>query len=81
MHVWLEFGSPNNQTQRKFSVSSYYPNHGNDTHILAYLDTAHDSDPNDDNIENEDDWMEDHIVDTCRVSAKTSKVMATEVSP
>ena len=70
---------------RKFSASSYYPNRGDTTHVLAALDpAAHDSDTNGDNFEHEDDWLEDdeHAVGTARkVSARTSEAMVTEVSP
>ncbi|KAI9447170.1 hypothetical protein BJY52DRAFT_1193540 [Lactarius psammicola] len=60
--------------------SSYYPNRGDSTHVLACLDTTHDSDPNEDNIEYEDDWMEDEHVTgvTSKVSARTSEAMVTE---
>ncbi|KAN0128211.1 hypothetical protein V8E53_013977 [Lactarius tabidus] len=65
-------------------TSSYYPNHGDYTHPLAALDpetlAAHNLDPNDDGIENEDDWIEvGHAVDiTRKMSARTAVSMAME---
>ncbi|KAN0129425.1 hypothetical protein V8E53_012757 [Lactarius tabidus] len=66
------------------SVSSYYPNRGDYTHPLAALDpetlAAHNLDPNDDGIENEDDWIEvRHAVDVTRkMSARTAVSVAME---
>ncbi|KAH9039640.1 hypothetical protein EDB85DRAFT_1887409 [Lactarius pseudohatsudake] len=67
-------------------ASSFYPGRGDMTHPLASLQVnsgnqfAHDSDPNDDDIENEDDWLEDEqVVNVARkVSAKTAEVTITE---
>ena len=78
----------NNQPNwRKFSVSSYYPNHGDTTHVLASLDPkkdfAHNSDTNNDNFEDEDDWFKLDDCDllmTRKVSVQTSEAMMTEVS-
>ncbi|KAH9015332.1 hypothetical protein EDB85DRAFT_1898780 [Lactarius pseudohatsudake] len=66
-------------------TSSFYPGRGDDTHPLASLQVdpgnrfAHDSDPEDD-IENEDDWLEDEQAANVarKVSAKTSEVTITE---
>jgi hypothetical protein len=82
------FGPLNNEknVNENFLVSSYYPNHGDYTHPLAALDpetlVAHNLDPNDDGIENEDDWIEaEPPVDvTCKMSAKTAAALAMEVS-
>ncbi|KAH8991903.1 hypothetical protein EDB86DRAFT_2830640 [Lactarius hatsudake] len=65
------------------TTSSFYPGCGDDTHPLASLQVdlgnRFDSDP-EDNIENEDDWLEDKQTAniTCKVSAKTSEVTVTE---
>ncbi|KAH9017703.1 hypothetical protein EDB85DRAFT_1897491 [Lactarius pseudohatsudake] len=67
-------------------ASSFYPGRGDMTHPLASLQVnsgnqfAHDSDPNDNDIENEDDWLEDEqVVNVARkVLAKTAEVTITE---
>ncbi|KAH9031415.1 hypothetical protein EDB83DRAFT_2652456 [Lactarius deliciosus] len=67
------------------STSSFYPGRGDDTHPLASFQVdpgnqfAQDSDP-EDNIENEDDWLEDEQTANVarKVSAKTTEVTITE---
>ncbi|KAI9446051.1 hypothetical protein H4582DRAFT_2069399 [Lactarius indigo] len=68
-------------------TSSFYPGcRGDNTHPLASLQVnssnhfAHDYDFNEDDIKNEDNWLEDEEVVnvTRKVSAKTSEVTATE---
>ncbi|KAH8990017.1 hypothetical protein EDB86DRAFT_2831318 [Lactarius hatsudake] len=67
----------------RVAASSFYPGRRDDTHPLASLQVdlgnQFDSDPEDD-IENEDDWLEDEQTAnvTCKVSAKTSEVTVTE---
>ncbi|KAH8988163.1 hypothetical protein EDB86DRAFT_2832028 [Lactarius hatsudake] len=67
----------------RVAASSFYPGRGDDTHPLASLQVdlgnRFDSDPEDD-IENEDDWLEDEQTAnvTRKVSAKTSEVTVTE---
>ncbi|KAH9038023.1 hypothetical protein EDB83DRAFT_2524601 [Lactarius deliciosus] len=66
-------------------ASSFYPGRGDDTHPLASFQVdpgnqfAQDSDPEDD-IENEDDWLEDEQTANVarKVSAKTTEVTITE---
>ncbi|KAH8978402.1 hypothetical protein EDB86DRAFT_2836832 [Lactarius hatsudake] len=64
-------------------TSSFYPGRGDDTHPLVSLQVdlgnRFDSDPEDD-IENEDNWLEDEQTAnvTRKVSAKTSEVTVTE---
>ena len=72
--------------RRKFSASSFYPNRGDFAHPLTALDPEnqlpHDLEPNDNNIEHEDDWLEPKaLVDVARkTSTKTLEATATEVS-
>ncbi|KAI9443421.1 hypothetical protein H4582DRAFT_2054425 [Lactarius indigo] len=78
-------GIPSKRT--RVTASSFYPGRRSDnTHPLASLQVnssnhfAHNYDFNEDDIENEDDWLEDEEVVnvTRKVSAKTSEVTATE---
>ena len=66
---------------------SYYPNRGDFTHPLAALDpetlVAHNLDPNDEGIENEDDWLETEqpVGVTRKMSVKAVAALEMEVSP
>ena len=65
---------------------SYYPNRGDYTHPLASLDPetllAHNLDPNNEGIENDDDWMEAEqpAEVTRKMSAKSVAALESEVS-